>query len=247
LDSNVSTIYDDINPYFSPDGKYFYFSSQGFNSIGGFDLFKATYANNNYEFKNITNLGYPVNTFDDDKTISLNSSGRYAYISSLREDGYGDLDIYRVIFKDAQAVYTIINGGIFNQDSIRLNDYISEVNEEIDRHNEPILKDYEIALKKKKDTAKIREIASKIKANLDADVEICVYDLETGVYFGTYKIKASTSNYTVILPPGDWRIEFQKEGFETYTFDNIQIEEIDLRNNFITKHILLKKTNNNEF
>lgn len=69
LGENVNTPLNEDSPFISPDGKRLYFSSQGFNSIGGYDVFFVELQDNG-TWGEPVNLGYPLNTTDDDFTIS---------------------------------------------------------------------------------------------------------------------------------------------------------------------------------
>lgn len=241
LDSVVSTEYDDTAPYFSPDGKFFYFSSKGYNSMGGFDLFKANYNKKTKQISNIKNLGYPVNTVNNDITISTNESGRYAYISSLRKEGVGDYDIYRVVFKDVQPTYTIVKGGIFNRDSISFKEELEIINDSINRINQPLIDKYERLISEKKDTASANKILAQIIPNQLINVDIKVVNKDENKEYGEFEVKESTANYTVLLPPGKWDVIFSREGYKDVVISDIKIEERDLRHKFINKHILFKK------
>ncbi|MCX7953830.1 MAG: carboxypeptidase regulatory-like domain-containing protein [Bacteroidales bacterium] len=90
----VNTPYDEIGVYIHPDGKTLFFSSKGHNTMGGYDIF-MTYFENGQWSKPI-NLGYPINTTRDEIHFVLTSDRRNAYISSNREGGYGEFDIYKV-------------------------------------------------------------------------------------------------------------------------------------------------------
>ena len=114
---SVNTEYDDSYPYLAPDGTTFYFSSQGHNSMGGFDLFRSTWNPEEQFFAIPENLSFPINTPDDNKTISVTKSGRYAYIADFRAGSSGDLDIYKVTFKDVPAPYCPVKGIIADIDS----------------------------------------------------------------------------------------------------------------------------------
>lgn len=116
----INTEYDDNFPYIAPDGTTFYFSSQGHNSMGGYDLFQSQWDENTLSFSPPENLGFPINTPDDNKTISVTKSGRYAYISDFRENGIGDLDIYKVTFLDVPPPYHVIKATLFGKDSLQL-------------------------------------------------------------------------------------------------------------------------------
>ncbi len=110
----INSPYDEICPNISPDGKTLYFASKGHNSMGGFDLFVSYLNEVTGEWTAPTNLGYPINSPGDDVTISFNASRRNAYVSSIRKEGLGGLDIYRITFKDVDEPITILKGKVLN-------------------------------------------------------------------------------------------------------------------------------------
>jgi len=83
------------------DGKTLYFSSKGHPGMGGYDIFMSTYGDNGKWSKPV-NLGYPVNTPDDDLFFTMMGNGKIAYMSSNREQGMGGKDIYKVVFLGAE-------------------------------------------------------------------------------------------------------------------------------------------------
>lgn len=91
----INTSSDEINPFIHPDGKTLYFSSNGNNSMGGFDVFYSTFENN-VSWTMPQNVGYPVNSTGDDYYLQVTADGKSAYLSSsspaLGSDG--DLNIY---------------------------------------------------------------------------------------------------------------------------------------------------------
>ena len=88
-----------------PDGKTLYFSSEGHKNMGGFDVFKSTF--NNGKWSEPVNLGYPINTPDDDVFFTIAASGTHAYMmGDARADGYGERDIYVVTFILEKPVLT---------------------------------------------------------------------------------------------------------------------------------------------
>ncbi len=110
LGGNINTKYDDDSPYLSKDGKTLYFSSRGHNTMGGYDIFKSTYDSIGHKWGQAENMGYPVNTPDDDSYYRLSPDGSYAYLSSYRIGGYGEKDIYTINYiKNA-----IIKGKVFS-------------------------------------------------------------------------------------------------------------------------------------
>jgi outer membrane protein OmpA-like peptidoglycan-associated protein len=70
LGAGVNTILNEDTPYLSPDGKKLYFSSQGHSTIGGFDVFYTEMMVDGSWHDVPVNLGYPLNTSDDDIALS---------------------------------------------------------------------------------------------------------------------------------------------------------------------------------
>lgn len=99
----INTEYDEEGVFIHPDGRTLYFCSQGHNSMGGFDIFR-TVKDSTGSWSTPENLGYPINTPDDEAFWAIASDGRHAYISSVRPDGYGDYDIYEVIFPEPESI-----------------------------------------------------------------------------------------------------------------------------------------------
>ncbi len=117
LGETINTIYNEDFPHFSEDGKTLYFSSQGHSSMGGYDIFKSIYDNENNTWTEPQNLGYPINTSDNNYTISFTENERSAYVSILREGGMGDLDIWRLRFNDSDQRYTVVSGYLSSSDT----------------------------------------------------------------------------------------------------------------------------------
>ncbi len=117
LGSEINTKYDEDFPNISADGKVLYFSSKGHTSMGGFDIFKAELDENSKSWTKVKNLGYPVNTPEDDMNFRASANGRYGYISALRKEGKGNLDIYRVIFNEVEPEYTVVKGFVTSKDT----------------------------------------------------------------------------------------------------------------------------------
>lgn len=95
LGPTINTPYDEDAPFIHPDGTTFFFSSSGHSTIGGFDVFYSTKVSASVWTAPI-NLGYPINTTDDDIYFVTSSDGRRAYYASFRPEGKGEKDIYMV-------------------------------------------------------------------------------------------------------------------------------------------------------
>ncbi|MGQ0828640.1 MAG: hypothetical protein ACT4ON_09620 [Bacteroidota bacterium] len=119
LGPEINTPQNEDFPTISADGKIFYFSSNGHTSIGGYDIFKAEMDETAKQYVNPKNVGYPINTPEDNFNFRLSSTGRYGYMAALREGGLGDMDIYRVTFNEVEPKYSVVKGNISSADSTK--------------------------------------------------------------------------------------------------------------------------------
>ncbi len=100
LGPKINTADDDDAPFIDYDGKTLYFSSRAHKGMGGFDIFKSV-LNDKGEWSEPENLGYPINTPDNDIFYVTTKSGERAYYSSVREDALGYEDIYVITIPPA--------------------------------------------------------------------------------------------------------------------------------------------------
>jgi tetratricopeptide (TPR) repeat protein len=89
----VNTMYDETGPFMHHDGSTLYFSSKGFSSMGGYDLCFSILKDDG-NFTRPENMGYPINTIDDDAFYVLSADGKRAYYSTKKQDSFGGKDIY---------------------------------------------------------------------------------------------------------------------------------------------------------
>ncbi len=108
LGPGINTAFDEEGPFIDFEGKTLYFSSKGRKGMGGYDIFKATLTDpKNNKWSEPENLGYPINTPGNDIYFVGSKDGKRGYYSSVREDGRGYADIYRVDTPDAAKKETI--------------------------------------------------------------------------------------------------------------------------------------------
>ncbi|MCB0402182.1 MAG: PD40 domain-containing protein [Flavobacteriales bacterium] len=108
----INTPYDEDGVFIHPDGKTMYFSSKGHTSIGGYDIFFSV-MDDAGNWSKPENIGYPVNSTDDDVFFVTSADGKRGYYSSFKEDGYGEKDIYQISLEDASAKpVTLLTGHI---------------------------------------------------------------------------------------------------------------------------------------
>ncbi|MCO4292164.1 OmpA family protein [Solitalea sp. MAHUQ-68] len=77
----------------------FYFASNGFGGMGGLDVYRALSLGDN-KWSAPKNVGYPVNTPQDDFNMIFAADGKSGYLSSNRTGGKGMDDIYQFTKKD---------------------------------------------------------------------------------------------------------------------------------------------------
>ncbi|MCD4768925.1 MAG: tetratricopeptide repeat protein [Bacteroidales bacterium] len=100
LGPNINTPFNEETPFLDKTDKVLYFSSRGHFNMGGHDVFYSTLLDNG-EWSVPVNMGYPVNSTDDDTFFSPVGEGYVAYVSRFDPEGYGKRDIHRVeIFSD---------------------------------------------------------------------------------------------------------------------------------------------------
>lgn len=127
MGNTINTPGDEDTPFFSADGKTLYFSSTSHFNMGGFDIF-YTKKDPEGNWGNIINIGYPINTTDDDKFFYPSGKDNVAYMSKYNEEnGLRQLDIFKV---EIQPFYwTTSNRSLFDRDFYLelLNDETNEV------------------------------------------------------------------------------------------------------------------------
>ena len=110
LGSKVNSRANDDAPYIHPDGVHLFFSSEGHNSFGGYDLFYSKLINGNWQSPE--NMGFPVNTPSNERYYVISADGATGYYSSDRRGGFGQLDIYSVTpgFSGEQPILALVVG-----------------------------------------------------------------------------------------------------------------------------------------
>ncbi len=94
----INTPYNEETPFLSKDDKILFFSSRGHMNMGGHDIFYSTLLENG-EWSVPVNVGYPVNSTDDDLFFSPLNDGKEGYIAKFSPHGFGRHDIYRLEYE----------------------------------------------------------------------------------------------------------------------------------------------------
>ena len=114
LGEPVNTPGDEAFPAFRPNGD-FYFSSNGHQGLGGYDIFIAR-VGNDHKY-HLEHPGYPLNSQGDDFGITFEGPYNRGFFSSNRNDGRGWDHIYS--FNNPEIVNTI-KGYVYEMDGYEL-------------------------------------------------------------------------------------------------------------------------------
>lgn len=111
----INTKYDEESVFIHPNGKEIFFSSKGHKSMGGFDIFASIIDVENGYLAAPLNIGYPINTPDDEVFFKTTADGKRAFFSSDKPGGLGEKDIYLITYaENEQRDVSLIVGKIIN-------------------------------------------------------------------------------------------------------------------------------------
>ncbi len=115
LGPTINTIGDESTPFIHADNQSLYFTSSGHQGYGGDDLFVSR-KDANGKWTKPVNLGYPINTIENEGSIVISADGKTAYYASDRGDSRGGLDLYTFqIPDDVSPARTLwIKGKVFD-------------------------------------------------------------------------------------------------------------------------------------
>ena len=96
----VNTEYSEEGPFFDVEESTLYFSSKGHDGMGGYDLYKSVWDTLENSWSEPENLGYPINSADDEVYFTIGGESKYPYYSSFKDDSHGYTDLYMIVPKD---------------------------------------------------------------------------------------------------------------------------------------------------
>jgi outer membrane protein OmpA-like peptidoglycan-associated protein/tetratricopeptide (TPR) repeat protein len=115
MGESINTIGDETAPFIHSDNQTLYFTSTGLQGYGGSDLFvcrKGPYQT----WSQPLNLGYPINTIENEGSLVVSTDGETAFYASDRSDTRGGLDLYWfTLRKDIQPYKTFyVKGFVYD-------------------------------------------------------------------------------------------------------------------------------------
>ena len=120
LGSNINTEGDEMSPFIHFDGKTLYFASDGRVGMGGFDLY-VTRMKDDSTWTTPQNLGYPINTFNDEMGLVIESGGKKAYYSSVRDKTRGkDIFSFNLYESARPNPVSYLKGKVYDKETGKL-------------------------------------------------------------------------------------------------------------------------------
>jgi outer membrane protein OmpA-like peptidoglycan-associated protein len=223
--SAINTKHDEEAVFFHPDGKTLYFSSRGHKTMGNYDVFKSTLNDDGVTWGEPENMGYPINTVDDDVFFVINGSGRRGYYSSFKEDGHGEKDIYMITFLGPEKPFQL------NSEDNLLASVAKPVSEKvIEKQVDALTKRITI----------LKGVTSDCKTLKPVGATLELIDIDDNKTLATFESNAKTGKYLVSLPSGkNYGLIVRKESYLFHS-ENFNIPETAAYQE-VEKDICLKK------
>jgi outer membrane protein OmpA-like peptidoglycan-associated protein len=120
LGPTINTAGDEGTPFIHADNQSLYFTSNGHPGYGGDDLFISRKGPDG-KWGKPENLGYPINTIENEGSLVITADGKTAYYASDRADSRGGLDLYsfgmREDIRPAQTLW--VKGRVFDRQTLK--------------------------------------------------------------------------------------------------------------------------------
>jgi outer membrane protein OmpA-like peptidoglycan-associated protein/tetratricopeptide (TPR) repeat protein len=206
--SPINTIYDEESVFLLSDGKTMFFSSKGHQTMGGFDVFKST-MDSLGRWSEPENVGYPINTADDDLTFVMAANGKHAYYSSVKRDGYGLRDLYMISYLGVEK-----NPALMVEDNL-----LASLSMPIGEASSIVSKPFEI---KTNSVTLLKGVITDVNNKLPIEALITITDNCNGNEIANFKSNRNSGKFLVTLPSGkNYGIAIKAEAylFHSENFD----------------------------
>ncbi|MEI7594571.1 MAG: OmpA family protein [Bacteroidota bacterium] len=115
LGPEINTKANENSPFIHPDDQTLYYATAGRMGMGGTDIFYSR-KDAKGNFGTSINIGYPINSSENDDCLVIAPSGELAYFASKRDGGYGMMDLYYFeLYKEARpSPVTYFKGKVYD-------------------------------------------------------------------------------------------------------------------------------------
>ncbi len=226
LGEPVNTAGNEDGPFMDYDGKTLYFSSNAHEGMGGYDVFITEYDSTAQKWKDPINVGYPISTPDNDIYFVKSGNSKYGYYASVKDDGMGEKDIYKVLLPEDKHTYEQLKSKPIKLDSqVVAKDIQKEV-------KAPKTYAVKLQIRVLNDSKKAVTVNSIIVKGKQDDVVVGIKKIANGVYQCTFT-NTTEQEYVVAI---------EQDG---YMFENMEltIPPAGPKEQLIKKDVGLRKLN----
>jgi outer membrane protein OmpA-like peptidoglycan-associated protein len=202
LGPTINTERNEEDVFTSANGQHLYFSSDGHAGMGDLDIYRSEFDSAKMVWSEPLNLGYPINSVENDIYFVMTGDEKYAYISSLRGESKGEQDIYRV---DLTTWKPITRDKLMEKESQSVHEVVSNamVVPELKENAQPIFTDWRIHLR---DENKL-PLDGKVSL-IDSDKnEILLVKSDPGNFSSKVQCKGDST----------YELRIEANGFESYS------------------------------
>ena len=218
----INTAFDEEGPFIDYDLVTLYFSSKGHKNMGSYDIFRSVYDPATDKWSEPENLGYPINTPDDDIFYITSSDGKRAYYSSVREDGLGYTDIFVITTPEGM-----------------------KESEDIAEQEDPEVLGEELPAAPKAEVKPLRYLLTIVDGQTKAPLaaKVSLRGLKDNVIVGSTPIQPGVYEFRVTHPEAkEYRLSIEKAGY-VFTNENLNIRGAGSGDQVLTRTIELRRLN----
>ena len=234
LGSAINTEYDEDGPFIDYDGKALYFSSRGRKGMGGFDIFKSNLLDKEKnEWSDPENMGYPINSPDDDVFFSGTKDGKRWYYSSVRGDGLGYSDIYKIEPSTEEKKPPV---------AAKEPEPVIEL-PKVEPVKEPIVEEVKPKVEPKPEVVPVQYVVNVVDADSKSplDAKVRMQGLKDNLVVGIENLAEGSSKFLIVATTTkDYRLSVEKEGYVFQTL-TVKIEGASAKEKTINKTIEMRK------
>jgi outer membrane protein OmpA-like peptidoglycan-associated protein len=229
----INTPNNEDGPFIDYDNKTLYFSSNAHEGMGGYDVFVSEFDSVAKTWKEPVNIGYPISTPDNDIYFVKSGDSKYGYYASVKDDGLGEKDIYKVLLPEDRRTY-------------------EQLKTKPVKKEEPIVKDIKIPVPA--DTTQPQVVQAKPTKSVKLQIRvladgkkslnvgsIVVKGKEDGVIVGIKKVATGIYQCTFNnSAPQDYIVSVEQDG---YMFANLEVTvpAMEEKEQLVRKDVALEK------
>ncbi len=220
LGADINSPYNEATPFITPDNSRMFFSSEGHNTMGGYDIFYSDIKPENVYGKPV-NIGYPLNTAGDNLFYFPLRNGTVGYISEVRPEGSGGMDLYYVEIDLPEIMpEMIIKGFVRIRDNINI-DTLNIAVSLIDRKTEKKVAESELS-DEKSYSFKVPEGNYKLEV-VGKNIKPAFYNIDSA---DIENQEALLDDMIIeFLEPGEMEEKQQLPGYILFGFDQQMFKE----------------------